>query len=88
MGDKELLEFWALRSLRSPPVPGRRRGRPKGSKNRCPPRRLRVATGRVDLPLDPASVLLGRSLIDWAQFDKLGEIERLMRQTRAPGGAA
>lgn len=41
--------------------------------------RKKIATGRVDLPLDPASVLLGRELIDRAQFDKLGEIGNLMR---------
>jgi hypothetical protein len=45
-------------------------------------------TGRADLPLDPASVLLGRELIDREQFDKLGEITAWLRIVAKAWGAA
>jgi hypothetical protein len=49
--------------------------------------RKRAATGREDLQIDGASVLLGHALIDHAQYDKLGTItEGLQRLARAWGG--
>lgn len=42
--------------------------------------RKKTATGRMDLPLDPAAVLYGRDLLDRQQYDRIGEIGHLMRQ--------
>jgi hypothetical protein len=50
-------------------------------------RRKRLLTGREDLPLDPAGVLLGRELIDQQQYSTLSLItDWLQRQARAWGG--
>jgi len=47
----------------------------------------RLLTGREDLPLDPAGVLLGRELIDHQQYSTLSLItDWLQRAARAWGG--
>jgi hypothetical protein len=49
--------------------------------------RKRAVTGREDLELDGASVLLGHDLLDRQQYDTLGVVtEMLQRVTRAWGG--
>src|SRR5215471_2835274 len=47
----------------------------------------RLLTGREDLPLDPAGVLLGRELIDHQQYSTLALVtDWLQREARARGG--
>jgi hypothetical protein len=50
-------------------------------------RKVRVANGRTDLPLDGGAVLFAHDLIDREQFDRLGEVTRWLQATaRAWGG--
>jgi len=45
----------------------------------------RQLTGREDLPIDPAGVLLGRELIDAQQYGTLGLVTSWLQRRPGPG---